>query len=266
MIVACPNCNRRLRFTNNNHKERFLVLRCPACQKKFKVRSKETTLRALLAHEDAEIRQQLAERISHIGGYSVECQDSEDIIRQLQADVSCVLLLDVAFNGTFPFQLIDKIVAAGNDQHKVVLLPSIYNRTAYKKRPDSLYGADAYLELHHIGDRLLPLLSELFPTLSSLAAGIMPVSIHGGERVLSPQDISAQAGKLARLLIADIVLYHGERLEQCIESGQLDLMFTEQLAEGRRMLAARLPGVVDLQVDFIQQAFDEVCQSYVRGY
>ena len=38
-------------------------------------------------------------------------------------------------------------------RHGVVLVASIYNRTGYKRRPTSLYGADDYVEQHHIPDR-----------------------------------------------------------------------------------------------------------------
>jgi hypothetical protein len=264
MIVKCPNCQVRLRSTKVDRSDSLLIL-CPGCQTRFRVLAKKVLLQAFIAHEDQEVCQQLSERVSALGGVATVCRDTDAITAQLQDDQCCVLLLDVAFNGTFPFQLIDKINASDNYQHKVVLLPSVYNRTAYKKRPDSLYGADAYLELHHIGDRLVPLLTDLFPSLAQKFKPVAPVCTQGDERILHSGDVSGQADKLAKLLVADILLYHQDQLEQGLVSGQLEQLFSEQLAEGRRLLASRLPAVADLSVDYIQQAFDAACQSYSRG-
>ncbi len=262
MIVACPGCKRRLRLKRTVSRRKLLAVHCPHCQTKFKVRSETAALKALIAHEDERICQQISERIALLGFEAAVCHDDEEILPHLLPEQPCALLLDVAFNGAFPFQLIDNIKAAGNQEHKVILLPSVYNRTAYKKNPESLYGADAYLELHHIGDRLVPLLGELFPTLANQVAKVSPVEVSGDERSLTEDDVAVQADKLAKLLVADIVLYHGDRLEQGLEAGQLDQLFAEQLAEGRRLLLLRLPAAGVLETDFIQQAFDAVCQSY----
>jgi len=262
MIVACPGCKRRLRLKRAISRRKQLAIQCPGCQTKFKVRSESTGMKALIAHEDEKICQQIRERVALLGGEAAVCHDDEEILQHFLPDHPCALLLDVAFNGTFPFQLIDKIKTAGNQAYKVILLPSVYNRTAYKKNPDSLYGADAYLELHHIGDRLLPLLGELFPSLAKQVAKVSPVEIVGDERGLTQEDVAAQADKLAKLLVADIVLYHGDRLEQGLESGQLAQLFAEQLAEGRRLLLSRIPEAVGLDTDFVQQAFEAACLSY----
>ena len=265
MRVDCPNCQARLRYGKPAAGKRQVVIRCPACQGKFKFRIGTPVVRAILAHEDGEICHQLAERIAQIGGTSTVGRSEDAIVRHFQSEGPGVLFLDVAFNGIFPFELIEQLNAAGNAQQKIVLLPSVYNRAAYKKSPDSLYGADAYLELHHIGDRLLPLLGDLFPQLSGQVAQISSMDHVAGERSLPVAEVSRQAETLARLLVADIVFYHRQRLEQGLESGQLVELFAEPLAEGRRLLKSRLPAAGTLPVDFIQQAFAAVCQSYLRS-
>ena len=261
MIVACPNCKVRLR-SNRTSQSPTIMVTCPACQARFKVSSQKSLFKVLVAHEDQLIRKQLNDNIKPLGGTVVCCDSSAAVSSALTPAEPCALLLDVAFCGSFPFQLIEKITSAGNSLHKVVLLPSVFNRTAYKKRPDSLYGADAYLELHHIGDRLVPLLAELFPTLRQQLEAAPPVEMHGSERPLPPADVIDQADRLAKLLVADILLYHQPQLEQGIETGRLEQLFVDQLAEGRRLLEQRLPAAADLPVDFIQQAFDAACQSY----
>ncbi len=261
MIIQCPDCQLRLRLNKAAPASRMQV-RCPNCQTKFKVQVKTDQLKAFIAHEDRNVCQQLTERLSLLTASVTIVRDSNQIVTQFQTEDSGVLLLDVAFDGTFPFQLIEKIKDFGHGQQKIILLSSVYNRTAYKKRPDSLYGADAYLELHHIGDRLVPLLTELFPDIASTATSVAPIQTHGDERSLEVAEVSQQAASLAKLLVADIVLYNQDRMEQGVASGQPTQLFAEQLTEGRKLLASRLPATADLPVDFIQQAFDAACQSY----
>lgn len=261
MIVKCPKCQVRLRPPQNMSIS-SLQVSCPRCRAKFKIGKKVPELTVLLAHEDEGVRQLLSERLAQLELGCAICPGDEEVLSGLPDNGYAVLLLDVAFGGTFPFNLIDRAKATDSIRHKVVLLSSVYNRTAYKKRPESLYGADAYLELHHIGDRLLPLLAELFPEMSVRFAQVAPTATVGSERSLGQADIQGQANGLAKLLVADILLYNQELLEQGLESGRLEQLFAEQLAEGRRMLVSRLPAAENFSIDFIQQAFDAACQSY----
>jgi CheY-like chemotaxis protein len=264
MILQCPNCLVRLRLNASNDARRQLLIRCPECLGKFKVRSNRTELQALIAHEDELVSRQLIEQLNLVGVTAKVCLSESEVLARLQPAGPSVLLLDVGFNGTFPFQVIEKIKAANNDLHKIVLLPSVYNHTAYKRRPESLYGADGYLELHHIGDQLLALLADQFPHAGITATKTEFSGTAGGERMLAQNDVAEQADKLARILVADILLYHQGQLEHGIASGQLATVFAEPLAEGRRILFSRLPAAVELEIDFVQQAFDAICRSYSR--
>ncbi len=263
MPVQCPHCQVLLRFNARTTNARLYSFRCPVCQMKFKVRSKAAPmLEVLLAHQDKDIFRQVVERVERLKGAVTVCADATQVTENLSVDRPCALLLDVAFQGTFPFQLIEQIKTSPLRQLKVILLPSVYNKTAYKKRPDSLYGADAYLELHHIGDRLLPLLGELFPALAERASVITAVETAGDERRLGQQSLLEKATELARVLVADIVFYHQEQLEQGVLTGQWQNVLTDKLVEGRKAFYSRLPAAAGLQVDFVQQAFAEVCRTY----
>ena len=108
----------------------------------------------------------------------------------------------------------------------------------------------------------MPLLADLFPHLAQQFASVAPVCTDGDERSLHSESLAGKADNLAKLLVADIILYHQDQLERGIASGQLEQLFADQLAEGRRMLISRLPAAADSPTDFIQQSFDAACQSY----
>ena len=166
---------------------------CPSCRK-LSVRpvGENSSLNFVIAHEDAVVGNQLRHALSSFPVETNICRSTEDVLQLLQQKRPCLVLLDVAFCGGFPFELIDQ--ARGGQAgagHKIILLPSIYNKTAYKKRPTSLYGADAYLELHHISDRLPGLIKEMYPRLSEVNTSPDWGAPAGGERPLvvpSPED------------------------------------------------------------------------------
>jgi hypothetical protein len=189
----------------------------------------------------------------------LSCSENDDAMTLLRENPVRILLLDVALTGSFPFELIEEARNKSAEHPvKIVLLPSVYNKTAYKRRPTSLYGADAYLELHHIGDRLLPLLQELCPDLElkEPSAGIyMPAA--GDERELEETGGGQAAAELARLLIADIALYHQEQIDQGIREGNAALYLTDEMAEGHRLLSERIEPAILEQKDFLVEALEQ---------
>jgi hypothetical protein len=264
MLVVCPQCQKNLRVNRVRSVETRLTLRCPACAARFHARlDDQSDLTILLAHEDSAIGQQIFLQLQSLPIGLQVCRNSPQVFRGLRAGKNTLLLLDVAFAGTFPFELIETVkCSADAERHKVVLLPSIYSKTAYKKKPTSLYGADAYLELHHIGDRLLPLLAELFPSWQRPLNGRTQAAASCGERDLRQPQLHSQAAELAQLLVADITLYHQDRLQQGIAAGNLQQLFACELAEGRRLLRQRLPRAAELKQDPILDAFQRVCEHY----
>lgn len=243
MIVECPECQASLRLNQDRYAGKRLSLRCPSCQQNFNV-SVPVNSRAsvLVAHGDSKTFDELRAVLVQDELVILTCDGIEEALNLLQHNPVRIVLVDVALAGSFPFELIE---AARNkraqDPVKVILLPSVYNKTAYKRRPTSLYGADAYLELHHIGDRLLPLLRELCPDLGlkEPTAGFYR-SAQGEERSLADAEGDQQATELARLLIADIALYHQEQIEKGIREGDPERYLDAEMAEGRRLLAEQI--------------------------
>lgn len=243
---------------------RLVTLNCPRCTERIKLPiSGSSSLKVLIAHQDQVICRELQTQFSQLP-FSVHiCGSSQQVVRHLDGATPCLLLLDVAFAGGFPFELIDQArhQAAGATR-KVVLLASVYNKTAYKKRPTSLYGADSYLELHHIGDRLLSIVAELFPQLRKPLPEPAATAILSGERPLPSAELGERALALSRVLIADIALYHQDRLLPGLKINEARQLFADCLDEGRRLLFQRLPDAATLPKDYLQLAFDEFYESY----
>jgi response regulator RpfG family c-di-GMP phosphodiesterase len=199
-----------------------------------------------------------------------------------------VALIDVALPGLFAFELVDKVRSQpALKEIKILLLSSVYNKMAYKRTPTSLYGADDYIEKHHISDDLIPKISRLIthaeplakrqaPSLEDEVAGKLPEPQDAGaeskeyleeinmlirsaeEREMLADTFSEaqeKARHLARSIVSDIALYNQERVEEGIRTGRFYELMEGEIAEGRRLFAERVDSTVRGQEDFLQAAF-----------
>ncbi|HKJ05078.1 MAG TPA: zinc-ribbon domain-containing protein [Geopsychrobacteraceae bacterium] len=259
MIINCPACKAAMRLDKVRFAGKRLSLRCPACQKSFKAEVPPTSIATvLIAHGYPKSFTELKAVLTQDNLTILTCSENDDALRLLRDNPVRILLLDVALTGSFPFELIEEAQNKSSDNPvKIILLPSVYNKTAYKRRPTSLYGADAYLELHHIGDRLLPLLRDLCPDLElrDPSAGFFRPA-QGEERSLADVEGRQSAEELARLLIADIALYHQEQIERGVKEGNPALYLANEMTEGRRLLSERIAPAILKQQDFLLQALE----------
>ncbi|PLX90721.1 MAG: hypothetical protein C0619_08735 [Desulfuromonas sp.] len=260
MIIECPSCNASLRLDKSRYAGKRLSLRCPSCRRSFTTEiPPDSIATVLVAHGYPKSFDELRAVLVQDDLTILTCSENEEALSLLRDKPVRILLLDVALTGSFPFELIDEARNKPSDKPvKIILLPSVYNKTAYKRRPTSLYGADAYLELHHIGDRLLPLLRDLCPDLDlkEPSAGFYR-SAKGEERSLPDASGAQAAEELARLLIADIALYHQEQIDQGIREGAPGLYLDNEMNEGRRLLDERIAHEILAQGDFLQQALEQ---------
>lgn len=260
MIIECPGCKASLRLNKSRYAGKRLSLRCPSCRRTFTTEiPPDSIATVLIAHGYPKSFDELRAVLVQDDLTILTCSENDEALSLLRDNPVRILLLDVALTGSFPFELIEEARNQSSDKPvKIILLPSVYNKTAYKRRPTSLYGADAYLELHHIGDRLLPLLRELCPDLDlkEPSAGFYR-SAEGEERSLVNVSGGQAAEELARLLIADIALYHQEQIDQGIREGVPDLYLGAEMNEGRRLLADRIAPESLAEGDYLQWALEQ---------
>jgi CheY-like chemotaxis protein len=240
MIITCPNCQKKLRINKAKYAGKKLALTCRNCNRSIPC-VVPAVPRILVAHGEPEVCRTVLDLCQQDVGEILTCGDASMARKLMEGQSFAALLLDVALPGAFPFQLIDEIQRSGLST-KVILLPSVYSRTAYKRKPSSLYGADGYLELHHLHDQLIPLLHDMLPELALKSPPHSPPSEGGDERPLTADaDVRRQAEELARLLIADIALYNQDQIDLGIEQRDIESRLAAELEEGRRMLACRIP-------------------------
>jgi len=254
----------------------------------------------VVAHDAPSIREVTRHLLESLG-WSVEAVADGAAVRSAlgRREPPQALVLDVALGGVLAYELVDEVRRAALPT-RVVLIASIYNRTGYKRRPTSLYGADDYVEQHHIPDQLPVKLARLLgdppgPRAAAHAAVAAPhadtpearaIRAAGEERLepATPMPIVAASGagrdpveraqRLARLIVADVALYNGDAFDRAAaapldgdgrDDGELDARLRMDLEEGRLLFDLRVPAEIRAARDFIREAIDELLAERRRA-
>ena len=232
-------------------------------------------MKVLVAHESDTIREVIRRLLDGVG-WQVDAVSTGRAAVDALDPAPAALVLDVAIGELLAFE-----VRRRNLDTRVVLIASIYNRTGYKRKPTSLYGADDYVEQHHIPDSLIGKLAKLIgppprPVRVPAAhtetqegkrirsAGeerFDPIVDHPSQPIVVAPELVQRAERLARLIVADIALYNGDALDHAERTGdtaELDARLRLDLEEGRLLFELRVPLDVRQLRDFIGEALDEL--------
>ncbi len=278
MIVDCPACSARFRFPAERHVGKRMRLRCARCKDIFSVFVPADGPHVLVAHSDPVLCKTVAELLQQENIPHQVCHSGDEALSIMTTRAPQVALVDVALPGLFAFEVVDKVRGLpGLEQVKIILLSSVYNKAAYKRRPSSLYGADDYIEKHHIPD-------DLVGKIRSLSSGEAPQPPQGPQSTIQQQgwdavnerlqqaedsEVSGAAGgaelddakRLARIVASDIALYHQDKVEEGIRCGSFFELLATEICEGERLFAERFSGNPGLGSQLLRQAFDDLIAS-----
>lgn len=198
-------------------------------------------------------------------------------------------VVDVAVSEPFAFELVPALKASSGGIY-VVLIASVYDKTAYKRRPKTLYGADDYLEQHHVPDKLPSILGalgardtgalvedEIQRKRQELRRAADETLGNGGRDPGVYQGLDAskdakdgasesiwKARGLAKKLVMDISLYDEQAFLRGLESGRLAEELRPQLAEAKRFLSERV-AVVGLSGAQAAEFIDDALASLLAA-
>lgn len=172
-MVSCPKCKAALEIKQFPAQAQARV-RCGRCGAGVAL---EITVRATLLPDAAgvidwstvlvavegEATQEMIREVLTDGGLktvsSMRGTEALDLLEQRRPGI---VIVDVGLPEILGFEFVD--ILKKREEFRdvgIVLLASIYDKTRYKREPDSLYGADDYVERHHIGDQLLAKVQQI---------------------------------------------------------------------------------------------------------
>ncbi|MFI5304132.1 MAG: response regulator [Nitrospiria bacterium] len=203
-MITCIKCNSE--FENpikSNGKSEEMV--CPYCHSRIKVKWKmEMELAAdepaenaasgivesgkpkgmkVLVAVDGEATQDVMKEVLVGVGYEVLlASNGQEALSILEKEHPIVAYLDVALPQVLGFEVCEIIKKSQRlKSTKVILVSAIYDKTRYKRAPTSLYGADDYIERHHIQDGLLEKLDKLMNSKEKTSESLAESSVAGTE-------------------------------------------------------------------------------------
>jgi CheY-like chemotaxis protein len=228
----------------------------------------------LIAHETEVIREVIRRVVEAAGWRAQAVGGGQEALAALDAQPAA-LVLDVALPDVHAFELVEEARRRA-PAVRVVLVASVYNRTGYKRRPTSLYGADDYVEQHHIPDALVGKLERLIgapPRPSPMVvahadtAEGREIKRAGEQRIdaLPPNpEVVSRAERLAWLIVSDIALYNGAALDLSLggkhadDEDEMQARLRTDLDEGRLLFDLRVPAEVRRRRDFIGEALERL--------
>lgn len=300
MIVDCPACASRFRLDKIKFSGQNVSLKCVQCQSLFKVEVPLETNpsfikpHVLIAHSDPDLCDMLSEVVNNAHISFDVCHDGDSALRMMVEKPPHVAVIDVALPGLYAFKVVEKVRSLpGLADVKIILLSSVYNKMAYKRSPSSLYGADDYIEKHHVPTDLVPSIHRLLTAAhqwrgdESLPSHEVKIKAsvhnHDGEtetlafsdemnskiQQAEEKETSAttsnehveKAHRLARNIVSDIALYNELKVDSGILAGTFCVLLADEIAEGRRLFDARFAPDTLQGRDVLQEEFDSFLKN-----
>lgn len=292
MRIICPNCKKRFELDPAGA-EAGKKFRCSHCRAVFRLvprgGGEHRTIKVVIANESLPFCEAVRKVLEHEPFEIFICCDGKVALETVERVRPELLLLDVALPTMLGFEVCERV--RQNPQLfavKIVLIASIYDKTRYKRAPVSLYGADDYIEKHHIPDALVPMIyrlasgstsvghrsdpgesaeqeqsrgeirslevSETSPAKGADPGPAPPASFVPEE----PDEAESKARRLARIIVSDIALYHQGKVEQGVREGTLRELLKEEIREGELLYSQRVPRELRERTAYLAEAFEDL--------
>lgn len=185
MVISC-DCGARLKISDDKLTAAGVRIKCPKCgvvhlAKKppappaapepsmpwFAAASPDQEpspggALVLIAHDSSVVADMIASTLQRAGMATEYAPNGLEALRKATDLKPQAMVVDVGLTGIYGFELCERLKGNAETRNiKIVLLSSVYGLTAYKRSPVTLYGADDYIEKHHIPDQLADKLQRL---------------------------------------------------------------------------------------------------------
>ena len=288
VVVVCPKCKTRLKVDEaklSPQGSRFKCLKCsavlvikkPAAQPKKSLDSGKI----LLAHSSASVADTIGTLLRAEGYSVITSVDGIDAMVKALKELPAFAVIEVALPKIYGFDVCKKLKSRPETKDmKLILVPSIYDKTKYRREPVSLYGADDYIEEHDLSEQLISSINriksgapaapekqvaaapqEISQTPEQPTASKEPV-LPVKEQIVTPppamevktDEMTEKARRLSRTIINDIYLYNSAKVDESIRRGDFYTVFGGEIKEGAKLYESRIPQETRSKADFYREA------------
>ncbi|HEX9814096.1 MAG TPA: hypothetical protein VGB31_04010 [Myxococcota bacterium] len=223
----------------------------------------------LIADPEIEQGKSTASALARWGLQPALVHDGVEAILAIQRLLPRAIVIDAALPKMFGFQICEIVKRNESLRNiKVVLVGAIHDRARYRRPPEEIYGADAYIERQELPDSLRSILQGFGmlvsvaqePPVSAAAATPLAPPVPAPASAVTPAPTAAdpgirekieQAERLARIVVSDIVLYSKEKFEAAVQAGNVLEAMQPEIAEGRSLFTARVEPAIQEMRDFL---------------
>jgi predicted Zn finger-like uncharacterized protein len=223
--------------------------------------------RVLVAHPEVALGKSVADALASWGLSPLLVHDGVEALMQIQRTLPRAVVLDAALPKMFGFQVCEFMKR--NEQLRsipVVLIGAIHRSDRYRRPPEEIYGADAYLERQQLPDGLAELLVRFGvqagapaplprrpapPPPAPPAPVGQPAPAAKPARAVAPATAAAPAAaptsaeaekaqRLARIIVSDVILYNAQKFEAAVRAGNVVDALSAELEEGYSLFSQRV--------------------------
>ena len=163
MVVVCPKCKTRLKVDENKIKVEGSRFKCPRCRtillvKKPAAPPKKTLdkNKILVAHPNASTTNEITSILTQNGFHTITSVDGIDAMIKATKELPFLTIVDVGLPKIFGFEVCKRLrQRAETKEMKFIFIGSIYDKKRYIREPESLHGADDYVDEQHIAESLV---------------------------------------------------------------------------------------------------------------
>lgn len=296
MLICCPVCKTRFRLNEQKVSSAGVRLRCSKCSAVFRLAAdsdvRSGRLTVLVAHENREFCNAVQKVLAPEPFTIISTHDGKEALDIALKLVPDIVLLNVALPTLYGFQVCEALRDDPKTKEiKIILLAAIYDKTKYKRSPQTLYGADDYIEQHHIPDALAAMIYRLAAEAKPLEPGqndmspvekmiaTSPARLTPAEAVIQEvarkelrdhhlhdpkneeENLAEAARQLARSIVSDISLYREEDLAQAVRTGNLEQYLGNEIRDGRSIYESKLPERFSAEIDYFDLALNELVEQ-----
>ena len=271
----CPKCRT------------ILLVKRPAALPKAAVPKKKLDKnKILVAHSNPATAEEITSILTQEGYSAVVSPDGIDAMIKATKELPSVAILEVGLPKIFGFEVCRRLKQRTETKEmKFIFIGALYDQKRYTREPESLHGADEYIDEQRISDLLIEKINTLkgIRTEAKVEEKVQekveekveekiertpekpPVEKPEIKPEIKPEvttfaaaagDKVERARRLARAIVSDIYLYNTAKADESILNDTFYSTFENEIKEGLKLYKNRISDEVRAQKDYFKEAID----------
>ncbi len=232
----------------------------------------------LVVVEEKELAQLIERILGRYGYRALAAHSGKEAIEAFSENHVDIILINVFLPDMMGYEILDSLKEGRGDAGHVpsILLSSVHHAARYKRAPTSLYGADDYVERHHLPDLLVPKIERLLDGEGEEQPAVDPSKLpppedHQIEERRKIEDLEMQEQpsedpaaedirRLCRVIAGDIALYN-EDVISTSGPGKVLEAISRDLTEGDALLDRKFPGKGDESYQLLRKEMANLLEA-----